>query len=53
MRQVKRLLMRDLQSDKGDGKLVAIQGLRDTEEIINSVLSVLYQKKTSEVKPGI
>ena len=49
MRQVNRLLTRELQSDMGDGKLVAIQGLRDTDEMINSLLSVLYQRKPSEV----
>ena len=53
MRQVKRLLQRDCQSDKGGGKLVAIQGPRDTEEIVNSLLSVLYQNKPSEDKTGI
>jgi hypothetical protein len=53
MREVKRQLTRDCESGKGGGKLVAIQGLRDTEEVVNSILSVLYQKKPSDVITGI
>jgi hypothetical protein len=53
MRQVKRLLMRNFETDKKGGTLIAIQDLRDTEEIVNSMLSVLYQRKPSEVKTGI
>jgi hypothetical protein len=53
MRIVKRVLMRDCESDNRDGKLVAIQGLLDAEEIVNSMLSVLYQKKSSDIITGI
>ena len=53
MRQVKRLLICDCESGERRGKLIAIQGLRDSEEIINSMLSVLYQKKPSDVNTGI
>ena len=53
MRQVKRLLICDCESGDKGGKLIAIQGLRDSEEIVNSILSVLYKKKPSDVKTGI
>ena len=53
MRQVKRLLTHECESGKGGGKLVVIQGIRDTEEVVNSMLSVLYQKKPSDVITGI
>ena len=45
--------MRESDSGKEGGKLVAIQGLRDTEDIVNATLSVLYHKKSSEVITGI
>ena len=48
MRQVKRLIMRDCESGKAEGTLVATQGRRDTEEIVISMLTALYQKKSSE-----
>jgi hypothetical protein len=48
MRQIKRLLISDCESDERGGKIIAIQGLRDAEEIVNSILSALYQKKSSD-----
>jgi hypothetical protein len=53
MRQIKRLLIHDCDSDKMGGKLVAIQSHRDAEEIVNSMLSVLYQNKPSDDITGI
>lgn len=50
MRQAKRLLTRDCESGRGGGKLVAVQGLRDTEEIVNSVLSATYQRRAPDAK---
>ena len=48
MREFKRLLICDCETGKRDGKLVAIQRLQDSEEIINSILSTLYQKIPSD-----
>ena len=53
MRQVKRLLMRECDSGKEGGKIVAIQGPRDTGDIVNAMLSVLYHKESSDVITGI
>ena len=52
MSQIKRLLIRDDESVDRGGKIIAIQGLH-SEEIVNSMLSVLYQKKPSDDKTGI
>ena len=40
--------MRDCESGKAEGKLIATQGRRDTEEIVISMLTALYKKKSSE-----
>jgi hypothetical protein len=37
--------MSDCELGKGGGKLIAIQSIQETEEIINFMLSILYQKK--------